>query len=88
MAPFGHDDDGVELHAVAHRDHHVALDVVGRGSDRVEVRRDVGRQRRRLREPALQWLRRVRAGQGWLVGRTVAWRHSIAARALIEAVRL
>ena len=49
---LGNDDDGVQLHAVAHRDHHDALDVVGRGSGRVEVRRDVGRQRRRLRKPA------------------------------------
>ena len=30
---LGDDDDGVELDAVAHRDHHDALDVVGCGSD-------------------------------------------------------
>ncbi len=28
LGALGHDDDGVQLHAVAHRDHHLALDVV------------------------------------------------------------
>ncbi len=45
----GDEDDGVQLDAVAHRDHDVALVVVGGRRRRRELRRDVGLQRRRLR---------------------------------------
>ena len=45
----GNDDDGVELHAVAHGNHDLAPDVVIRGGGRLEGRRDVGRERRGLR---------------------------------------
>ena len=41
-----HDDDGVQLHAVAHRDHHVALDVVEGGGHRHQLRRRFGGQAR------------------------------------------
>ena len=36
LRALGHDDDGVELHAVAHGDHHFALDVILVGGGRVE----------------------------------------------------
>ncbi len=39
------EDDGREPDAVPHRDHDVALDVVERGGDRREVRRDLGGER-------------------------------------------
>ena len=46
--PLRHDDDGVELHAVAHRDHHVALDVVVRARRQIEFCRYVRGERRCL----------------------------------------
>ena len=48
--PLRNDDDGVELHAVAHRDHLDALHVVGWLGRRLEGGRDVRRERGCLRE--------------------------------------
>ena len=45
---FGHDDDGVQFHTVAHRNHDVALDVIVRLRRLGEVRRHIRRQGRRL----------------------------------------
>jgi hypothetical protein len=49
FAPLGNDDDGVQHHAIAHRYHDVAFDVVVRRCDDFEVRRNVAARRLRGR---------------------------------------
>src|SRR3546814_21122205 len=46
---LGDDDDGIELHAVAHRDHHLALDVIARGGGWREILREIGSESGRAR---------------------------------------